>query len=65
VDAIEAKFPDPKRRCQEFFKDWLKDNGKCAGPKSWSTLLGAIKTVNELTKVREEIVEELTRQDLA
>ncbi|XP_065900600.1 uncharacterized protein [Dysidea avara] len=66
VDAIEAKYQDPKKQCQELFVDWLKtDHGARAGPKTWATLLDAINQVEELTKAREEIQKELAKLDLA
>ena len=60
VDKIEANSQDPKKQCQDFFQDWLQtNNGGRAGPKTWETLLNAIKKVKQLTRAREEIITEL------
>ena len=58
IKAIsEKERNDPKRCCREFFKDWLMtNNGVRAGPKVWSTLLTALKEVNEISvATREDI----------
>ena len=49
---------DPKKCCQEFFKDWLMtNNGARAGPKVWSTLLHALKEVDEISAdITEDII---------
>ena len=49
--AIEKKGnEDPKECCRELFKDWLTtNNGTKAGPKVWSTLLDALKKINEIS----------------
>jgi len=66
VDNIEAKSQDPRKQCQDFFHDWLQtSNGARAGPKTWETLLNAIKKVVELARAREDILKELSEQDLA
>jgi len=58
LDDIENK--DRDRACTVFFENWLStDNGKSAGPKTWSTLLDAIKEIKDLTSVREEILKDL------
>ena len=51
IKAIkEKKREDPKKCCEEFFKDWLTtDNGAKAGPKVWSTLLNTLKELNEIS----------------
>jgi len=60
VDKIEANSQDPKKQCQDFFQDWLQtNNGGQAGPKTWETLLNAIKKLEELTRAREKIMTEL------
>ena len=50
IKAIKDKEQgDPKKCCREFFKDWLMtNNGAKAGPKVWSTLLDALKEVDEI-----------------
>ena len=49
---------DPKKCCREFFKDWLMtNNGAKAGQKVWSTLLDALKEVNDIaTDITEDII---------
>ena len=51
IKAIKDKErEDPKKCCREFFKDWLMtNNGVKAGPKVWSTLLHALKEVDEIS----------------
>ena len=51
IKAIKDKqHEDPKKCCREFFRDWLMtNNGAKAGPKVWSTLLDALKQVNEIS----------------
>ena len=51
IKSIKVKErEDPKRCCQELFKDWLTTNhGREAGPKVWSTLLDALKEVDEIS----------------
>ena len=59
IEAIKSKEGrDPKKCCREFFKDWLMtNNGAKAGPKVWSTLLGALKEVDEIgTGITENII---------
>ena len=54
----EKKREDPKKCCEEFFMDWLTtNNGAKFGPKVWSTLLDALKEVNEISS---EIIEDIT-----
>ena len=62
IKAIEdKKRGDPKGCCREFFKDWLMtNNGIKAGPKVWSTLLDALKEVDEIaTDITENIIAEV------
>ena len=51
IKAIKNKErEDPMKCCQEFFKDWLTTkNGDKAGPKVWSTLLDALKAVDQIS----------------
>ena len=62
VEAIKQKGREgPKQCCQEFFEDWLTTkNGNRAGPKVWSTLIGALKEVDEIaTDIVDDIVKEV------
>ncbi|XP_065892496.1 uncharacterized protein [Dysidea avara] len=55
VDAIKAKHnDDPKKCCQQLFKDWLSTN-KGVTPKTWPTLLAKLGKVEYLVAVIEEI----------
>ena len=59
IRAIKAKEgDDPKKCCREFFRDWLTtNNGAKAGPKAWSTLLDALKKVDDIpTDITEDII---------
>ena len=59
IKAIkEREREDPKKCCRELFKDWLMtNNGAEAGPKVWSTLLDALKQVDEIaTDITENII---------
>ena len=62
VDNIEAKYNgNTTKCCQNLLKDWLQtDHGKRAGPKTWSTLLDALKRVEGLTASRENIIQDLS-----
>ena len=56
----EKNHEDPKKCCREFFEDWLMtNNGARAGPKVWSTLLDALRKVDEISV---EIIEDITAQ---
>ena len=62
IQAIKNKEREnPKICCREFFKDWLTTkNGARAGPKVWSTLLDALKAVDEIsTDTTEAIIAEV------
>ena len=61
VRAIEVKHrEDPKKCCKELLKDWLTtENGR--SPKTWSTLLYALRKVNELASVTREIEKDLNK----
>ena len=59
IQAIKDKErEDPKRCCQEFFKNWLMtNNGAKAGRKVWSTVLDALKEVDEISAdIAEDII---------
>ena len=59
IEAIKDKErEDPKKCCRKFFKDWLMtNNGAKAGPKVWSTLLNALKEVDEIASdITENII---------
>ena len=49
---------NPKKCCQEFFRDWRKtDNGIRAGPKTWSTLFYIIeKYMSIASDIREDMI---------
>ena len=61
IEAIKKKGKeDPKECCRELFKDWLTtNNGAEAGPKVWSTLLDALKVVDEISA---DITEDITEK---
>ena len=61
VEAIKMReHENPKQCCREFFKDWLMtNNGARAGPKVWSTLLDALKKVDEISA---DIIENITEK---
>ena len=61
IKAIrERNREDSKKCCREFFEDWLMtNNGARAGPKVWSTLLDALKQVDEISA---DIVEDIITQ---
>ena len=62
IEAIKQKgHENPKQCCREFFKDWLTtNNGNRAGPKVWSTLISALKEVDEIaTDIVDDIVKEV------
>ena len=56
---IEEQFRNqPVKCCAELFRKWLNSN--CGqGPKSWSTLITALKEIEDLTAVTEEIEQQL------
>ena len=54
---------DPKKCCREFFKDWLMtNNGAKAGPKVWSTLIDALKIVDEISPDATEDIIAIVKQ---
>ena len=62
IKAIKQKGREnPKQCCQEFFEDWLTtNNGNRAGPKVWSTLIGALNKADEFaTDIVDDIVKEV------
>ena len=53
---------DVRRCCRELLEDWLTtDNG--AEPKTWQTLLDALKLIKNLTTVTQEITDKLHQID--
>ena len=58
VRAIQEKHhEDPKKCCKWLLGDWLTTgNGK--SPKTWSTLLDALRGLDDLTSVIHEIEED-------
>ena len=64
IKAIEVKGGgNPKNCCRELLEDWLMaNNGAKAGPKTWSTLLNALKEINEISlDITEEIIARVTQ----
>ena len=64
IKAIKDKQrADPKQCCREFFIDWLMtNNGAKAGPKVWSTLLDALKEVDEIAAdIVEDMIEKVKK----
>ena len=62
IKAITEKGrDDPKKCCREFFKDWLMtNNGAKAGPKVWSTLINALKQIDEISAdITQDIIAEV------
>ena len=61
VKTIQEKYrEDPTKCCKGLLKDWLTTkNG--TSPKTWNTLLDALRKVNVLTSVTREIEEELSK----
>ena len=61
VEAIKMKYrEDPRKCCRGFLQDWLTTkNGK--PPKTWNTLLDALRKVNELASVTREIEKDLSK----
>ena len=51
---------DPKKCCKNLLEDWLT-TGNGESPKTWSTLLDALRKVNELTSVTNEIEKDLSK----
>ena len=58
VDTINASKDNPEGRCQELFKDWVKDKHDDA-PKTWFTLLNTIAEDKAFTRSIEKILEKL------
>ena len=54
---------NPKKCCRELLKDWLMtNNGAKAGPKTWSTLLNALKKIDEIpSDIIEDIIAKVTQ----
>ena len=61
VKAIKEKHrEDPRKCCSGLLQDWLTtENGK--SPKTWSTLLDALRNVDTIASVSDEIVKELSK----
>jgi len=59
VKTIREKYhEDPRKCCSGLLQDWLT-SGNGNSPKTWRTLLNALKRMNELTSAVEEIETEL------
>ena len=62
ISAIKSKENEnPKKCCREFLKDWLTTkNGAKAGLKIWSTLLDALKEIDEIADdITENIIKKV------
>lgn len=58
---IKAKFPnDPMKCCVELLEDWLSSN-RGVSPKSWSSLIKALKQIKDLAGITEKIVQDLAK----
>ena len=56
----EGRNGHPKLCCYEFFKDWLMTkHGTRAGPKVWSTLVDAMKQIDEISN---DTIEEIVKR---
>ena len=51
---------NPERCCSGLLKDWLTTNNGTS-PKTWDTLLNALKGINQLYSVTQEIEKELCK----
>ena len=62
VTAIKEKeCGNPRRCCEEFFKDWLTTKHG-TGSRTWSTLLDVLKGINDIAdNTIEEITEEVKK----
>jgi len=55
IKIIEKKYKsDPEECCDELLREWLS-SGLGLHPKSWSTLINALKEIKQLTAVTETI----------
>ena len=54
----ERNHQNPKKYCQDFFRDWLgTNNGERAGPKTWLTLFDIIENYTSIaSEIREEMI---------
>ena len=59
IEIIQKRYKDdPEDCCLEMLTDWVtKDHG--VGPKTWATLLCALKNIRKLTNACNEIEKEL------
>ena len=63
VECIESNHgKDVRECCKALFKDWLTTNNG-AKPKTWETLLNALKLIEKLTSVTQEITDKLRQMD--
>ena len=51
---------DPENCCLEMLIKWLTDN-KGVGPKTWATLLTALKNATQLTSATQQIEDDLSQ----
>ena len=58
---IKERFhDDPLKCCVELLEDWLSSN-RGISPKSWSTLIKALKGIKSLTATTEKIAKDLAK----
>ena len=59
IDVVEERCKDdPVKCCEEMLREWLKtDHG--LQPKTWSTLITALKVIKKLPTVSQEVEQEL------
>ena len=59
IRIIEKKFQnDPLESCEEMMRDWLSTDVGLK-PKIWSTLIAALKDVEQLTAIVERIEQDI------
>ena len=51
---------DPEKCCAELLEDWLSSD-RGVSPKSWSTLIEALRGIKKLTATTEKIVADLEK----
>ena len=51
---------DPERCCLELLEDWLSSD-RGVSPKSWSTLIEALRKIKKLTGTTEKIITDLEK----
>jgi len=61
IKAIQLESHDLKDSCRKLFEDWLSTS-RGPTPKTWKTLLGKIRDVDEISSVTDEIEETLLQR---